>query len=301
MLLSYEQVEDWRQESPYIRHGYRELSRSIAKSLQSWLYLHNETVNIYTHLLPVFFIIIAGSFAYYTLLSQYPLTAIDDMVVFAFFLVSAATCFSFSVGFHTLENHSKHVCNLALRCDYVGILVLILGDFISGIRMAFFCELNLRIIYWAMVSRSYFPQSVIPSICQLMPLWIISVGLLTAFVLLSKRFEGPKYRGLRLGAFVATGLSAFAPIIHGIIQFGFMQLLRQSGLKYYFIEGGIILLGVFFYGSRIPECFAPGKFDIWGASHQIFHVLIVIATAVHFLGLREAYEYNYSYRQCGLR
>jgi hypothetical protein len=34
------------------------------------------------------------------------------------------------------------------------------------------------------------------------------------------------------------------------------------------------LTGAVFFVSRIPECFYPGSFDLWGQSHQIFHLLI---------------------------
>jgi adiponectin receptor len=51
---------------------------------------------------------------------------------------------------------------------------------------------------------------------------------------------------------------------------------------------------------RIPERFKPGRFDIVGCSHQIFHILVVLATAVHLIGILSAFDYNYHYRTCGL-
>ena len=55
--------------------------------------------------------------------------------------------------YHTLMNHSRRVEQLWLQFDLVGIVVLILGDFISGIYMVFWCEPLERKIYWSMVSR----------------------------------------------------------------------------------------------------------------------------------------------------
>lgn len=42
---------------------------------------------------------------------------------------------------------------------------------------------------------------------------------------------------------------------------------------------------------RIPECLGPGKFDIWGSSHQIFHVFIFILCAMysHVIALMHAF------------
>jgi adiponectin receptor len=43
------------------------------------------------------------------------------------------------------------------------------------------------------------------------------------------------------------GFSAFAPIIHAASIFPYGQLDQQSGLRYYFLEGFLILVGVGFY------------------------------------------------------
>jgi hypothetical protein len=38
---------------------------------------------------------------------------------------------------------------------------------------------------------------------------------------------------------------------------------------------------------RVPERFAPGLFDIWLSSHQIFHVSILCAMYMHTIALKE--------------
>lgn len=50
--------------------------------------------------------------------------------------------------------------------------------------------------------------------------------------------------------------------------------------------------------TRFPESIRPGKFDIYGSSHQIFHVLVVLATVTQLVGLLEAFDYNYNNRVC---
>ena len=51
---------------------------------------------------------------------------------------------------------------------------------------------------------------------------------------------------------------------------------------------------------RIPERWRPGSFDVWGASHQIFHVCAVLGAALHYKGLLKGFDYNHSpsSRQC---
>ena len=42
--------------------------------------------------------------------------------------------------------------------------------------------------------------------------------------------------------------------------------------------------------DQIPERWAPGKYDIIGNSHQILHVMVVLAALAQLFGLLKAYE-----------
>lgn len=60
-----------------------------------------------------------------------------------------------------------------------------------------------------------------------------------------------KYRILRLGAFVATSLSGFAPILHAMTIFPYDQLDKQAGIRYYYLEAVFYLTGAIIYGVRL--------------------------------------------------
>lgn len=45
-------------------------------------------------------------------------------------------------------------------------------------------------------------------------------------------------------------------------------------------QGGAII-----FACRIPERWYPGKFDIVGHSHQLWHAAVVLAAWVHFLAI----------------
>jgi adiponectin receptor len=78
--------------------------------------------------------------------------------------------------------------------------------------------------------------------------WQIGIlGSLTIFIMLNPNFHGKKFRIFRVLAFVGTGLSGFVPLIHGVKMFGFSQMMKQSGMLYYVIEGGFLLLGALVY------------------------------------------------------
>lgn len=60
-------------------------------------------------------------------------------------------------------------------------------------------------------------------------------------------FQGIEFRVFRTLVFIGMGLSGFAPLFHGIKMFGWLQMIKQSGMFYYLIEGAILLLGALFY------------------------------------------------------
>jgi adiponectin receptor len=157
-LLSYDEIPEWYQDNEFIHNGYRLVSHSTHACFASLLYLHNETVNIYSHLIPGALFLSAEGIVYLYFQDRYPDATIGDHLIFAFFLLTAATCLGLSASYHTLMNHSRDVCNLWLQLDFVGIIILTLGDFVSGIDMVFYCEPGLKRVYWTMVCIEIFSE-----------------------------------------------------------------------------------------------------------------------------------------------
>jgi adiponectin receptor len=150
-LLSYDEIPEWYRDNKYIQHGYRPVSFSARVSLASWLYLHNESVNIYSHLLPAIGFLFGEWYILHYLHSRYSNATTSDDLIFSFFLLAATGCLGLSTTYHTMINHSPNIEALWLRLDLVGIVLLTLGDFVSGIYMVFWCEPLQRKIYWSMV------------------------------------------------------------------------------------------------------------------------------------------------------
>lgn len=72
-------------------------------------------------------------------------------MIVALHLCTITLCFGLSALYHTFMNRSAHPSALWVRIDYTGIIVLILGDFVSGIYVGFHCEPILQNTYWTMV------------------------------------------------------------------------------------------------------------------------------------------------------
>lgn len=314
-LITYDELPTWYQDNEHIVGGYRPESFSTSACFASLRYMHNETVNMYTHLIPAILFLFAQAFVLYLLHRQYPEAKAVDYIVFSFFLLSACITLSLSFLYHTLMNHSMGISYLWLRLDYVGILALTLGDFVSGIRVGFYCDPTLQKIYWSMVrmSQPILPSTtILPFVFEDLTLLVttqadcfpphfqtLTLGLLTSILVIHpKYFQTPRYRNLRVTAFITLAVSGLIPLAHGIIIYGFRRMWIASGMPYYLLEGGILVLGAFFYATRCPESIKPGRFDVWGCSHNIFHVLVVAATVVHLVGIWRGFAFHYGERKC---
>lgn len=100
--------------------------------------------------------------------------------------------------------------------------------------------------------------------------------------------------------FVLMGLSAVFPVFHGIRLYGVSHMREAAGLDWVVLQGALYICGAAIYAARVPEKWSPGKYDIWGSSHQIFHVLVVLAAASHLVGLLKAFDYEHSQRSATL-
>lgn len=90
--------------------------------------------------------------------------------------------------------------------------------------------------------------------------------------------------------FVLTGLSAIFPMLHGLSIYGYHHMRHAAGLNFVVAQGALYILGAAIYAARVPEKWYPQRFDIWGSSHQIFHVLVVMAAMTHGWGLWGAFQ-----------
>lgn len=140
--------------NPYIYHGYRHISRSAHSSLCSLFYVHNESFNIYSHLIPAILFLLGEWHIQQYLTNMYSGVTGADLIAFSIFMLTAVTCLTLSAAYHIFMNHSQHVEHLCLRLDMLGIVVFILGDLALGIYMIFWCGTLARNLYWSLVSSS---------------------------------------------------------------------------------------------------------------------------------------------------
>lgn len=150
-LLHWDSLEPWQQDNEHILRHYRPSSGGHWQSIRSLGYLHNQTVNIYSHLLGALgFFIVAFTFDS-QISSNYGL---EDRVLLGLFLMGAVVCFGFSTYFHLLGNHSSEVYNVWLTMDFFGIISLIVGTAFPLAYYTYPCHRKTLAFCWASVSTS---------------------------------------------------------------------------------------------------------------------------------------------------
>ena len=152
LLWLYEDIPEWNRDNSYILSGYRQPSNSYSKSAGSLLYLHNESVNIWTHLLGALAAAIIGALMYFSIKPRFEMASEEDVMVLSCFFFGAVTCLGMSATFHAISNHSESVSKFGNRLDHIGIIILIWGSFIPSIFYGFSSEPALIRRYWTMVS-----------------------------------------------------------------------------------------------------------------------------------------------------
>ncbi|KAL4568791.1 hypothetical protein LXL04_024407 [Taraxacum kok-saghyz] len=176
------------------------------------------------------------------------------------FLGGAMFCLLASSLCHLLCCHSKRLSYIMLRVDYAGIAALISTSFYPPVYYAFMCH---------------------PFFCNLYLIFITLLGIATILVSLLPVFDRPEFRNIRTGLFLGMGLSGAGPIFHKLVWFWNQpEAVHTTG--YEILMGTFYGIGSLLYATRIPERWMPGKFDIVGNSHNLFHVFVVAGAYTHY-------------------
>ncbi|KAK7205406.1 adiponectin receptor protein [Myxozyma melibiosi] len=274
-VLFWDDLPAWRQDNQFIRSGYRHESFSWKGCFESLTYLHNESVNIYSHLVGSLFFLIFLGVTLDALLPRYPSTSTKDFAVFIIFFVGAVLCLGMSSTYHCMNCHSESVAKFGNRLDYIGIIFLIVGSFVPAIYYGLHSLARTMPIFFAIVA-------VLGTVCTILTL--------------RPEFADPSWRTFRASMFVVFGVSGVIPMAYCAYELGYAELKSRVQLPYMLAEGALYISGAAIYAARIPERFRPGKFDLIGSSHQIFHFFVVAAAVSHLIGIIKAYRFCHGER-----
>ena len=188
------------------------------------------------------------------------------------FLISAFLCLIFSTIFHMVGNMSQKIHRFFSRFDYGGISLLISGSTFPPYYYFFYCDNFFKIFYL---------------------LFITIFGLSVFLYSFTPKFHLKETKKIRGTLFLIFGISAGIPILHmGFFGNNIKGFIEMPKLFFWYIGGISYIIGAFLFMFRVPEKLYPGKFDIIGSSHQIFHILVVIGVITHYFGSLDAYYYR---------
>ncbi|KAG5419983.1 IZH3 [Candida metapsilosis] len=262
----YELPLMWR-ENKYIIQGYRfSLKHSeMWKSIFAW---HNETMNIWSHLLGVF---IVG----YIALVQFPSTKVfaelgsGDKSIMYLFLAAALGCLISSSTWHTYSCFAHFPSRANFACiDYSGITLLITCSVIS-------------VEYCALYNH--------PNFALAFTLFTMCCGVGGFAFNWSPYFDKPECRPLRIGFFIGLSVSGSVSLMCQSCYYGVVHSFWFT-LPLFYMSFVWYLLGVVFYGGLIPERW---RFDVIieensaGACQHHYDAIDVIEDKVGHAGEEE--------------
>lgn len=258
-----EEVPEYvRRSNPYLCTHHRLHHNKLSDAIGSLFTLHNETLNIWLHIIPI------GLFLHliYSVYND-PNKASQDHIMFACYLGSCCVLFACSSLYHLFYCVSQQVHDWTLALDFLGIIFVIGSSFLIALHYGFYCVPHTRQVYTTIT------------------LFINGCLIVTPFLRI------PLYTRKLL--YVATVSWAILPIGHLLILYSHHPLLKHVAVIVALYFGAFVI-----YNAKFPERFFPRSFDLVGASHQIWHAMLDVAF-IYFYFAMESVHYEVSYgRAC---
>lgn len=244
-----------------IMSGYRHPCSTPLDCLLSSFQMNNETINIWTHFLPTWYFVwrLALLCSSLDLSDPYTWPLLVYMLVICVYPFTSSCAHTFSA----MSTNSYHIC---FFFDYGALSLFSLGCAI-GYRYYVMpaCLVNSRLQHY------FVPVAVANS------LFCTSLSCYSRFV----ELQFPqRSKVLRTAAFVVPFMFDTVPLVYRIVLCCGGGCIHTEALSSHCYHLLFAVLTCFLFTSHLPERLAPGRFDYFGHSHQLFHVCAVVGT--HF-------------------
>ena len=292
----------------FILTGYRINFNNFKTVIKSLFMLHNETTNIWSHLSGVFiYMFLIVYIMFWTAPSDQSLLKDDDTILglpvwwinsmnrfIAKYILwvdkdvvgtpeiskipmyihmwGNITCMSLSSIYHLFSCHSKEVNCKLYKYDYSGVSLMISCSVYPPYIYGYMCP---QVIHFAYIYTT-----------------IINVSsLLLLIVCIHPKFDNDKLRWLRSFLYCVVGLAWGWPAVHSTFL-GKREEITYANIHLWGWGGAFFIFGAFVYTKRFPEKQYPGKYDIFGQSHNIWHFFVLLGGITHFFASLSSYYGN---------
>ena len=305
-LVKYDELPEYLKDNEFIRDHYR-CEWPLRDVFLSVFSLHNETLNIWTHLIG--FVVFLGmtvvslteTMSFENVISAFFGGASDGWLLKSKMMTQSNGSYAFfsdsnisHITKSPILGITKHPNSIPLWPWFIFLAGAMTCLIFSTVSHLFACH-SRRFYYFfwrldytgiaIMIIASFFAP--IYYTFSDHPYWrltylsaITIFGILVVVTLFAPALSSGRFRSFRAALFVCMGCSGVIPATHAVfLHWDHPTVLGSLG--YEILMGLLYGIGAVFYVTRIPERWRPGVFDVVGHSHQIFHVFVVAAALAH--------------------
>ncbi|XP_078660024.1 membrane progestin receptor alpha-like [Branchiostoma floridae x Branchiostoma belcheri] len=241
------------QRDTFVLTGYRPPYQPWRFYLMSIFSVHNETVNIWTQLIPCLYVL----YMLKTFCEETDVTGDVSSRLLLLLTVSNFTAQFLSACAHLLHSRSIAAYYVGFMMDYLGI--------------AFFASSCGTVQYFLSSEATFFHSAHpwFPWVCVLVTCCYFAANSYSHITYKKGDVERVTIQAV---SFSSTYLWVTSPIMHRV----YSDICTGNADDVTWMHGRHILLVAmagFFHASEVPQRFLPGSCDVIGHGHQIWHVL----------------------------
>jgi predicted membrane channel-forming protein YqfA (hemolysin III family) len=254
---------------PYILNGFRSIHQPWSYYWKSLFHKHNETINVWSHLIGILYI--GHLFIYYYKHLNFFENA--HSWPFAVSLCTAILMFMCSAFAHLLHSKSESIHMTCFLIDFIGVS---LHGFGSGFLQIYYCAPQW---YYEIIKYHYV-------------FILLILGILACFLncFAQYYYHRPYPPIKRICQFFPCGLLWIYSITPLIIRLSSSNILSNPPLICHLVQIILFLFGAILFGFDLPQCFWPGAFDFIGQGHHLFHLCIYSITVCQMHGVYWDYK-----------
>ncbi|KAK5975892.1 Membrane progestin receptor alpha-B [Trichostrongylus colubriformis] len=230
----------------HIVKGYRPLNQPITYYCKSAFCTHNELINIWSHLVPAICLIV-----FYVLPELF--SASPRLPVLVLYAGVGSLLFASSLA-HLLHSRSPHDHIFWFLVDFAGIAL-------------FGCSIGLQRYSCGSDMSLIGHMAYLPSLMLI----VLVLQFLSSCYLFVSQPEWPWRLELRMATCFLLAIWVYVPLVDRYLS---ENSAADSSLVLHTNAFNWLMVSGVFMGAKVPERFAPGRFDIFGYGHQLFHLCV---------------------------